>query len=279
MNAEELAHQLTEGTTLEGPLWTEPVKVLTARARGTRIEVRAVGLRSGRLWEKLLKPEDFANSVKVTQPEELAVLDGNPKHFRLAAEAHRIRLAYQYDPHFAVSVSQVDPLPHQLDAVYSHLLTQPRIRFLLADDPGAGKTIMAGLLLKELKFRGLVERILIVTPANLTDQWRREMHDKFNESFAVVNRATINAAYGRNVWHDNDQCITSVDFVARQDDILNLLRDVRWDLVIVDEAHKMAAYRYGTKVTTTQRYDLGAFLRDRTDHYLLLTATPHRGDP
>jgi len=176
-------------------------------------------------------------------------------------------------------VSQVDPLPHQMDAVYTHLLTQPRIRFLIADDPGAGKTIMAGLLIKELKFRGLIERTLIITPANLTDQWRRELHDKFGETFSIVNRATINAAYGRNIWEDTPQCITSVDFVARQDDILNLLRDVHFDLCIVDEAHKMAAYRYGTKVNKTQRYELGEFLREHTDHYLFLTATPHKGDP
>src|SRR5260370_27456867 len=106
----------------------------------------------------------------LTQGGRLAALDGNPTHSRLAAAAHRIRLAFQYDPHFAVSVSQVDPLPHQMDAVYTHLLTQPRIRFLIADDPGAGKTIMAGLTLKELKFRSLAERILIFTPASLPDQ-------------------------------------------------------------------------------------------------------------
>ena len=94
---------------------------------------------------------------------------------------------------------------------------------------------MGGLLVKELKFRGLTERILIVTPANLTDQWRRELHEKFSESFTVINRGTVNSTYGRNVWEDNPQCITSIDFVARQDEILNLLRDVRWDLVIVDE--------------------------------------------
>ncbi|HEY7489833.1 MAG TPA: DUF3883 domain-containing protein [Candidatus Tectomicrobia bacterium] len=215
----------------------------------------------------------------VTSAGALAALDGNPTHFRLAAEAHHIRLAFQYDPHFAVSVSQVDPLPHQMDAVYTHLLTQPRIRFLIADDPGAGKTIMAGLLIKELKFRGLIERTLIITPANLTDQWRRELHDKFGETFSVVNRATINAAYGRNIWENTPQCITSVDFVARQDDILNLLRDVHFDLCIVDEAHKMAAYRYGTQVNKTQRYELGEFLREHTDHYLFLTATPPTGDP
>jgi hypothetical protein len=138
---------------------------------------------------------------------------------------------------------------------------------------------MGGLTIKELKFRGLVERTLIVTPANLTDEWRQELHDKFNETFTVINRGTVSATYGRNVWEDNPQCITSIDFVARQDDILNLLRDVRWDLVIVEEAHKMAAYRYGTKVNKTQRYEFGEFLRDRTDHYLFLTATPHKGDP
>ena len=160
-----------------------------------------------------------------------------------------------------------------------HLLTQPKIRFLLADDPGAGKTIMAGLLLKELKYRGLVQRTLIVTPANLTDQWRRELHEKFTETFTVVNRATVGAAYGKNVWEDNPQCITSIDFVSRQDDIINLMREVHWDLVIVDEAHKMAAYKYGQKIDKTQRYEFGEFLRDHTDHMLFLTATPHKGDP
>lgn len=274
----DILNQLTEGTLLEGPHWTEPVKVLTAKARGSRIEVQAVGTLTKKLWTKLLKPEEFDGAIKVTQAGTLAALDGNPTHFRLAAEAHRIRLAFQYDPHFAVSVSQVDPLPHQMDAVYTHLLTQPRIRFLIADDPGAGKTIMAGLTIKELKFRGLIERTLIITPANLTDQWRRELHDKFGETFSVINRGTVSASYGRNVWEDSPQCIASVDFVARQDDILNMIRDVHWDLCIVDEAHKMAAYRYGSKVNKTQRYVLGEFLRDHTDHYLFLTATPHKGD-
>ena len=279
METQDILKILTEGTVLEGPHWTEPVKVLTAKARGGRIEVQAVGTHTQKLWKKLLKPEEFDNSIKITQAGQLAALDGNPTHFRLAAEAHRIRLAFQYDPHFAVSVSQVDPLPHQMDAVYNHLLTQPRIRFLIADDPGAGKTIMAGLAIKELKFRGLIERTLIITPANLTDQWRRELHDKFGETFSVINRATINASYGRNIWEDSTQCITSVDFVARQDDILSMLRDVHWDLCIVDEAHKMAAYRYGNKINKTQRYLLGEFLRDHTDHFLFLTATPHKGDP
>jgi len=138
---------------------------------------------------------------------------------------------------------------------------------------------MGGLLLKELKLRGLIERILIVVPANLTDQWRRELHDKFGEAFEVINRAAVNNAYGRNVWEDNPQCITSIDFVSRQDDIKDKMRDVRWDIVIVDEAHKMAAYRYGSKVNKTARYEFGELIREHTDHLLFLTATPHKGDP
>ena len=162
MGIEQVLSQLQPGAVLEGPHWTEPVRVLRAKARGTKIEVQAVGLHGKQLWNKLLRAEDFNGSIRITQAGQLAALTGNPTHFRLAAEAHRIRLAFQYDPHFAVSVSQVDPLPHQMDAVYTHVLTQPRIRFLIADDPGAGKTIMAGLLLKELKARGLIRRTLIV---------------------------------------------------------------------------------------------------------------------
>lgn len=279
MTAEQIVEQLAEGTILEGPYFGEPVRVLLAKARGTRLEIVAEGVNTKQTWKKLLKVEEFERSVIIKSTGGMATLTGDARRFRLAAEAHRIRLAYQYDPHFAVSVSQVDPLPHQLDAVYNRLLSQPSIRYLIADDPGAGKTIMGGLLIKELKFRGLAEHILIVTPANLTDQWRREMHDKFGETFNVINRATVNAAYGRNIWEDTHQAICSIDFVARNDEIQSQMRDTRWDLIVVDEAHKMAAYKYGNKTKTTARYELGAFLAERTDHFLFLTATPHKGDP
>ena len=247
----DIVGSLVEGTILEGPYWQEPVRVLSVKSRANRIEIHSIGITSRQHSAKLISTEEFSKNVKISPPSERAAFDGDSIHFRLSAEAHRIRLAYQYDPHFAVSVSQIDPLPHQLDAVYSRLLVQPRIRLLIADDPGAGKTIMGGLLIKELKLRGLIERILIMTPANLTDQWRRELQDKFGETFTVINRATVNNFYGRNVWEDNSQCITSVDFVSRQDDIKDLMRDTRWDLVIADEAHKMAAYRYGSKVNKT----------------------------
>jgi len=279
MSAKEIADALVEGTILEGPFFPEPVRVVKAKARNNRLEIIAEGVNTKQTWKKLLKLEDFKRDVTVVSPGGIATFQGDSRRFQLAAQAYQIRLAYQYDPHFAVSVSQIDPLPHQLDAVYNRLLSQPRIRYLIADDPGAGKTIMAGLLIKELKFRGLVEHILIVTPANLTDQWRREMQDKFGEVFDVIDRSRVDGAYGRNVWEDTAQAICSIDFAARNEDIKQQMRDVRWDLIVVDEAHKMSAYRYGRKTKTTARYELGRFLAERTDHFLFLTATPHKGDP
>ena len=139
-----------------------------------------------------------------------------PQLFRLGVEAHRLGLAYEYDPFFSLSIARVDPLPHQLEAVYDYFLKLPRIRFLLADDPGAGKTIMAGLLIKELKARGLVRRTLIVTPANLTFQWQRELKDKFRENFDIIRGDVLRANYGQNPWQERDQVITSISWVSRR---------------------------------------------------------------
>ncbi len=196
-------------------------------------------------------------------------------------EAHRLRLAYQFDPQLAVSVSQVDPLPHQIEAVYHYVLKTPRVRFLIADDPGAGKTIMAGLIVKELQYRRLARRILIVAPGHLKYQWQREMKERFGLAFTIVDRAVLNASWAANVWEDHDDCIASIDFL-KQDAVRDSLRSVRWDLVIVDEAHKLSAYVYESKtqrkVEKTQRYRVGEVLSRQTEHLLFLTATPHRGD-
>lgn len=267
-----------EGDFCAGPFWPEPVRVLSARVRDKRIEIQAVGAQTERFFRDIFDLAEFGREVDFTAQEALPSFTGNPTHFRLAVDAQRIRLAYEYDPHFAISVSQIDPLPHQLEAVYDYILPRSRIRFMLADDPGAGKTIMAGLTLKELKLRGVVDRTLIVVPAKLIAQWQRELFDKFSESFVEVNRNLLRAFPGRNVWETNSQCITSIDF-AKQEDVMNTLRDVRWDLVIVDEAHKMAAYQYGKKTKKTDRYQLGELLSERTDGFLFLTATPHKGDP
>src|SRR3989441_2480619 len=179
----------------------------------------------------------------------------------------------------AMNTSKVDPLPHQIEAVYGYILKLPRIRFLIADDPGAGKTIMAGLILKELKLRNLAKRILIVVPGHLKDQWRRELKEKFEETFVVLDRGLLEAHYAENVWDRENQIITSMDF-AKRDEILPSLSASKFDLIIVDEAHKLSAYRYGDKTVKTSRYRLGEVLsRASEPHLLFLTATPHKGDP
>jgi superfamily II DNA or RNA helicase len=267
------------GAILSGPHWPDRVRVVRTEPRGTdRVLIEAVTLDDqSRLISRLLKLQDL-DSLEIEAEADRPTLAGDPTGFRLAAEATRIRLAHTYDPQFAVSVSRIDPLPHQLEAVYYYLLRQPRLRFLLADDPGAGKTIMAGLLLKELKLRGAIMRTLIVAPANLAPQWQREMAEKFDEPFDLVDRAALNAR-GSRAWEITDQCVVSLDFAWRADVLESLARAHRWDLVIVDEAHKMAAYQRGSKLERTRRYRLGEFLTEHTEHLLMLTATPHKGDP
>jgi superfamily II DNA or RNA helicase len=269
MRAEELQPNIT----VHGPLFPEPVQVIVAIPMGASVKLVGKGVRSNRVYEPILGPEQLA--LLTASPAE-EPFDGDARKFRLGIEAMRLGLAYEYDPYFSLSIARVDPLPHQLEAVYDYFLRLPRIRFLLADDPGAGKTIMAGLLIKELKIRGLVKRVLIVTPANLTFQWQRELKDKFRENFEVIRSDVLRANYGSNPWQDKDQVITSVSWVSRIEDAKESLLRSRWDLVIVDEAHKMSAYSSDKK---TLAYQLGEALSNMTDHYLLMTATPHKGDP
>lgn len=231
--------EVLEGKVIESSSLPEPVKVLSATPlNGDVVALEGVGRKTGRYYSTIISRSE----VKIR--EIFWNFSGNAEKVFLSLEALRIRNAYLFDPLHAVHISQVDPLPHQMEAVYRYILPQPRIRFLLADDPGAGKTIMAGLVFKELKLRGLVRRTLIIVPGHLQDQWQREMKEKFGEVFQRVNREVMNASWGRNVWRDFPQIITSMDF-AKQEDVLESLREAEWDLVIVDEAHKMAAYRYG----------------------------------
>jgi superfamily II DNA or RNA helicase len=231
-----------------------------------------VGTRSDRFRRVTLSKSDLS---------QLEILDsegqftGDARLFRLGLQAYSLEIAYEFDPYFGLSISRVDPLPHQLEAVYDYMLKLGRVRFLLADDAGAGKTIMAGLLIRELELRGLAERILIVCPANLTFQWQRELKEKFGATFQVIKGHDIREQFGINQWLEQHRIITSLD-LAKREDILPGLRQVRWDLVIVDEAHRMSAADESHK---SLRYKLGELLRDTTDHLLLLTATPHKGDP
>jgi superfamily II DNA or RNA helicase len=265
--------QLKPNAIVRGPLFHEPIQIIITVSLGTSIKLFGKGLTTGRAYDSVLTPEQLA-TLEVSP--EIVPFDGNARNFRLGVEALRLALAYEYDPYFALSIARIDPLPHQLEAVYDYFLAQPRIRFLLADDPGAGKTIMAGLLLKELKIRGLVKRTLIVTPANLSFQWQREMKDKFHESFEIVRGDVLRANYGVNPWQEKNQVITSISWVSRIEDAKESLLRSHWDLVIVDEAHKMSAASADKK---TLAYKLGEALSEMTDHYLLMTATPHKGDP
>jgi Superfamily II DNA/RNA helicases, SNF2 family len=268
---------LREGNIIEGPFWPERIRVISCKKVCTSVEIYGVGLDSEHFYPRILTEADL-EKIKWVELKERD-FSGDAESFFLVTEGRRIRLAHQFDPLYAVNVSQIDPLPHQIDAVYFHILRHPRIRFLLADDPGAGKTIMAGLLLKELKQRGLVNRVLIVIPGHLKDQWIREMKEKFGETFKVIDRAVMEASWGRNVWLEENQAITSMDF-AKQEDVMLSLAESMWDLVIVDEAHKLAAYEYGSrKITKTQRYKFGELLSKNSNFLLFLTATPHRGDP
>ena len=264
---------LRSGQVLRGPLFNEPMRVETVHPAGRDSWiVGLVGVQTERFRKVALTACDLA---ALTILDTIFAFAGDGNLLRLGLQAYALGIAYEFDPYFGLSVSRVDPLPHQLAAVYDHLLKLARIRFLLADDAGAGKTIMAGLLLRELKLRGLAQRTLIVCPANLAFQWQRELKDKFDEKFVVLRGGDIRDQFGVNQWLEQRQVITSLD-LAKREDILPGLRQVHWDLVIVDEAHRLSWTPPSRK---TARYALGELLRDSTDHYLLLTATPHKGDP
>lgn len=264
---------IREGQVVTGSLFSEPMRVETVRPNGPGAWVAGlVGMHSERFRRVTLNAADI---------EKLTILDaafdygGDGQLLRLGIQAYSLGIAYEFDPYFGLSISRVDPLPHQLEAIYDYLLKLARVRFLLADDAGAGKTIMAGLLIRELELRGLAERILIVCPANLSFQWQRELKEKFETKFEVMKGSDIREQFGFNQWQEKKRVITSLDLAKRQD-ILPGLRQVHWDLVIVDEAHRMSA---ADETHKSLRYKLGELLRDTSDHLLLLTATPHKGDP
>lgn len=265
--------EIAPGQILLGPHFSEPMRVETVTPNGAAGWVAGlVGVRTERFRKVTLTAADV---------EQLAILDarnsfdGDGRLLRLGLQAYALGIAYEFDPYFGLSISRVDPLPHQLEAVYDYLLKLARVRFLLADDAGAGKTIMAGLLIRELELRGLAERVLIVCPANLAFQWQRELKEKFDTKFLVMKGQDIRDQFGVNQWLERNRVITSLD-LAKRADILPGLRQVHWDLVIVDEAHRMSAADESHK---SLRYRLGELLRDISDHLLLLTATPHKGDP
>ena len=262
------------GQILVGPLFNEPMRVETVQAQ--RRDKLDRGPRRDELGALPQGHDDCRGSAKPHGSRPAPLL----RRRRPAAPARHSRPTLSASPtssipYFGLSISRVDPLPHQLEAVYDYLLKLARVRFLLADDAGAGKTIMSGLLIRELELRGLAERILIVCPANLAFQWQRELKEKFDAKFLVMKGQDIREQFGVNQWLERNRVITSLD-LAKRSEILPGLRQVHWDLVIVDEAHRMSAADESHK---SLRYRLGELLRDSSDHILLLTATPHKGDP
>lgn len=232
---------------------------------------------AGGLGQQLLYRTD-EERLRIETPQARWSFDADPAEFRLAAEALRIRMAGLHDPMVAVSSSAVDPLPHQIRAVYGELLPRTPLRFVLADDPGAGKTIMAGLYAKELMLRGDLTRMLIVAPGSLVEQWQDELATKFGIDAQLLSREMIASSPDANPFERYPLLIARMDQLARNDDLLALLDTSEWDLVVVDEAHRMSATWYGGELDVTRRYQLGQRLGQVTRHLLLMTATPHNGN-
>ena len=233
---------------------------------------------TGKVANELLYRDD-EQRLEIAEVGRPWSFDGDGALFRLVSEAQRIRLAHLFDPVLAVHTSEVDPLPHQITAVYESMLPRQPLRFLLADDPGAGKTIMAGLLIKELIARGDLQRCLVVCPGSLAEQWQDELYRRFNLPFEILTNDNLEAARTGNWFLETNLVISRLDKLSRNDDVQHKLQapEAGWDLIVCDEAHKMSATFFGGEVKYTKRYRLGQLLSGLTRHFLLMTATPHNG--
>ena len=266
---------LTRGQRIRGILPQQAVTIVSVEVIGDSAEVfyqRA----DGQAGTQLLFREHEAR-LALAEMERFWNLAAPAETLHLAAEAYRISLAHLFDSRLAVHTSLIEPLPHQITAVYGEMLPRQPLRFLLADDPGAGKTIMAGLLIRELIVRGDVQRCLICAPGGLVEQWQDELWEKFQLRFEILTRDRIEASFSGNLFTEEDRLIIRLDQVARNDALQEQLAGTEWDLIICDEAHKMSASFYGRELKETKRYGLGKLMRNITRHFLLMTATPHNG--
>ena len=268
--------RIVPGSRLSGIAGEVAVEVIVARAYGPdAVEVTWRG--PDGLGDRILYREDEGR-IREVSPGRRYAFDGDGHAFRLASEALRIRLAHLFDPYVAVNASHIEPLPHQLTAVYGAMLGRQPLRFLLADDPGAGKTVMAGLLIKELLIRGSLERCLIIAPGSLVEQWQDELHEKFDLAFETLSRAQIEASRTDNPFAEHPRLIARLDMLARSDELKAKLEAApEWDLIVCDEAHRMSASFFGREVKYTKRFQLGALAGRLARHFLLMTATPHNG--
>ena len=267
---------LTVGSNVIGLVNNEAVQVVAFKWFGSSVMELTYKNSQGLLASQLLYREDEAR-LEVQDASLPWSFDADGDLTRLASEAYRINLAHIFDPYLAVHTSSIEPLPHQISAVYQEMLPRLPLRYILADDPGAGKTIMTGLLLKELIIRGDLKRCLIVSPGSLSEQWQDELYSKFNLKFDILTNDRFESAVSGNVFNEVNLCIVRLDKLARSELLQEKLKATEWDLIVVDEAHKMSATVWGGEVKYTKRFQLGKLLSDITRHYLLLTATPHNG--
>jgi len=267
---------LKPGVKVKGILPSQSVSVVEVKWHGSTAVELFYKRTDGVPGTQLLYRHDEAN-LEIAQPRRVWSFNADGDMFRLVAEAYRIHLAHLFDPVLAVHTSLIEPLPHQITGVYGDMLPRQPLRFLLADDPGAGKTIMAGLLIKELVVRGDVQRCLICVPGNLATQWQDELWFKFQLHFEILTRETFETAVSGNPFLEKDRVIIRLDQVARDEGLQEKLRRTDWDLAVVDEAHKMSAHFWGGELEETKRYKLGRLLSAVARHFLLITATPHNG--
>ena len=270
--------QLQNNTAIRGIVPDALVTVINVQWFGSEALELTYKTASGKVANELIYRHDEPRLELVEQGRPWS-FDGDGALFRLVSEAQRIRLAHLFDPVLAVHTSDIDPLPHQITAVYEHMLPRQPLRFLLADDPGAGKTIMAGLLIKELIARGDLQRCLIVCPGSLAEQWQDELYRRFHLPFEILTNDKLEAARTGNWFLETNLVIARLDKLSRNEDVQMKLQapDCRWDLVVCDEAHKMSATVFGNETKYTKRYHLGQLLSNITRHFLLMSATPHNG--
>lgn len=267
---------LTRGAVVKGILPDNLVTIVDIKWYGSNAMELTYKDALGRLGSELLY-RDREPMLEIATAGRPWSFDGDGTLFRLVSEAYRIRLAHLFDPMLAVHTSLVEPLPHQITAVYGEMLSRQPLKFLLADDPGAGKTIMTGLFLKELLIRGDLKRCLIVCPGNLTEQWQDELYRRFHLDFDILSREMLESARSGNAFTERNLLIARLDQLSRNEDIQAKLKATDWDVIVCDEAHKMSASFFGNEMKPTQRYKLGQMLSKITRHFLLLTATPHNG--
>ena len=271
-----LLEEITPGVLVKGLLPGGAVTIISVKRHGSTSVELVYQDANGHLGSELLYSDSVAHLEIV--PAGLSWgFDADGALFRLVSEAYRIRLTYLFDPLIAVHTSLIEPLPHQITAVYETMLTKQPLRYLLADDPGAGKTIMTGLLIKELMIRGDLRRCLIVAPGNLVEQWQDELSQRFSLVFDILTNDRLEASASGNAFGEMPLCIARLDKLSRDADVQEKLRQTEWDVIVVDEAHKMSATFFGGEARYTRRYRLGELLGKITRHLVLLTATPHNG--